>query len=286
MPKKSARAGTRNKSLTLAGSGKLPLGKFLQANVPDETCLKLVYSDFRTMTAGTNQANYVYRLNSLFDPDFSGVGGQPDGFDQWKLLYGVYRVVATKVEVQAVGGNGFGLLAMAPKTTSTVASSAEEVGGLRKAVSQIFTTTQRASIKAMWRVGEILGKEDVAVLSDPNDGATVSANPSEQVFVEIAAETSGASDIVYFSIKLTYYVRLEAPIANIDTFARHSRYFEAAALGVAPPERAVELSTEGSTNPGGLTRAPAPQRATICLDSGLIVAASPSRLNPAGVARR
>jgi hypothetical protein len=216
----------------MVGAGRLPLIGFKQVEMPDETCLKLKYSDFRQMTASTNQAEYVYRGNSLFDCDFTGVGGQPNGFDQWKTLYGVYRVMACKVKVQAVGGNGFGVVTIAPTTTSSAFSSAEEVAGLRKAKTQVFTTTQRASVEATWHTGEILGKEDVAVLSDPNDSAAISTNPTEQYFVHVAAETTGASDIVYFWIELTYYVRLEAPISTLDTFTKHRRLFQAACAGV------------------------------------------------------
>jgi len=216
----------------MTGAGRLPLVGFKQVEMPDEMCLKLKYSDFRSMTASTNQAEYVYRGNSLFDCDFTGVGGQPNGFDQWKLLYGVYRVMACKVKVQAVGGNGFGVVTIAPSTTSSAFSSAEEVAGLRKAKTQVFTTQQRASVEATWHTGEILGKEDIAVLSDPNDSAVISSNPSEQYFVHVAAETTGASDIVYFWIELTYYVRLEAAISTLDSFTRHRRLFQAACAGV------------------------------------------------------
>ena len=41
----------------------------------------------------------VYRLNSLFDPDLSGVGHQPYGYDQLMAIYQRYKVIYCDVEV-------------------------------------------------------------------------------------------------------------------------------------------------------------------------------------------
>jgi len=210
----------------MSGEGRLPLGSFRGVDVPDVTCIKFVYSDARMITASSNQAEYVYRPNSLFDPDFSGVGGQPDGFDQWKALYGVYRVVAVDYEVQAAGASAFGLLAVAPATTSASILSAEEVAGLRHAKSCLFTTTQRCTLRGSFRVSEVLGKEDVAVLADPNNSAAVTTNPTEQIFLHVTAETTGASDLVWIFSKITMYTRLEAPFTLIDSVAKHRFAFE------------------------------------------------------------
>ena len=39
------------------------------------------------------------RLNSLFDPNLSGLGHQPRGFDQLMAVYEKYTVVAAKITV-------------------------------------------------------------------------------------------------------------------------------------------------------------------------------------------
>jgi len=202
------------------------------ADIPDETCIKFIYSDYRAIVSSSNQGEYVYRLNSLFDPDQTGVGGQPDGFDQWKALYGLYRVVAVDVEVQAVGGSGVGMLAIAPTVSATTQSSAEEVAGLRRSAGAAFSNQQLAKIRRSWHIGELLGKEDVAILSDPNDCSVYTASPVEQAYLHVATETSGASDSTYVWTKITYYTRLEAPILTLDSVARHrARFAMAVAAG-------------------------------------------------------
>lgn len=42
----------------------------------------------------------LFRLNSLYDPDLSGLGTQPVGYDQWAAFYNKYRVVSTEVEIR------------------------------------------------------------------------------------------------------------------------------------------------------------------------------------------
>ncbi len=56
---------------------------------------RLTYAQTVTLTTGTlgvMGAAQQFSLNSLFDPDTTGVGHQPYGFDQFKAFYGYYRV--------------------------------------------------------------------------------------------------------------------------------------------------------------------------------------------------
>lgn len=226
---------------TLGGKDLLPLGRFEPVDVPDEKMVRLVYSDFRTMTASSNQCEYVYRLNSLFDPDQSGVGGQPDGFDQWKTLYATYRVVAVEYEVEAVVATDIlGMIACAPTNAASTIASAEEVAGLRHAKSAIFAAGGgKAKMRNRLHISQAAGATEQAVLGDDTFGAGVTANPGTVVYLFIAAETSGATSTVYFRVKITYYARLQFPIVTIDSVAKHRRRFEIAtaalAAGSAPP---------------------------------------------------
>jgi hypothetical protein len=42
---------------------------------------------------------WSFRLNSLFDPDFTGTGVQPLGYDQFSALYGRYAVTLARFDV-------------------------------------------------------------------------------------------------------------------------------------------------------------------------------------------
>ncbi len=63
----------------------------------------LKYATEVTITGapGAN-ASHVFRLNSIFDPDFTGIGHQPLAHDQWALLYGRYTVVKATIKATPI----------------------------------------------------------------------------------------------------------------------------------------------------------------------------------------
>lgn len=59
----------------------------------------LRYVEQLTLTAQSALGVYVFRANSLFDPNFTGTGHQPMGRDQWATLYNHYVVLGSKCKV-------------------------------------------------------------------------------------------------------------------------------------------------------------------------------------------
>lgn len=57
------------------------------------------YVDTKTLNPSAGAADHIFRLNSIFDPDSTGVGHQPAYHDQWDGLYANYRVLACKYQV-------------------------------------------------------------------------------------------------------------------------------------------------------------------------------------------
>lgn len=55
-------------------------------------------SYFSLDPAAATVGTYVLRCNSAYDIDFSGIGGQPRGFDQYALLYNQYTVNKTSIK--------------------------------------------------------------------------------------------------------------------------------------------------------------------------------------------
>lgn len=239
-----AKKGARSE--TASGEHLLSLRGFRSVQMPDVSAVKFVYSDYRVLTCSASQADYVYRCNSLFDPDATGVGGQPDGFDQWKTLYGVYRVVAVEIEVQATGNGSFnGLLAVGPADTSASYTSAEEVAGLRRAGGAAFSSTEVAKVHKLWHIGQLLGRSDETVLADPNCSAALTTNPATQYYAHVAIEMgNSASGQAAVWTKLTYYARMEVPIQTIDTAALHRTMIGG---GIAP--RGYARNSDGSLVP-------------------------------------
>ena len=79
---------------------------------PKSMAVKLTYCDVITIpNTDTGTAAYRFRLNSIFDPDYTGAGHRPRGHDQWKTIYSKYCVIGAKVKVEPVyssSGTGAG----------------------------------------------------------------------------------------------------------------------------------------------------------------------------------
>ncbi len=257
-------SGKKSKSASIqtnAGHPRMSLSGFQPVMWPTVFPAKLVYSDYRTLTCTGSQAEYVYRLNSVFDPDQTGVGGQPDGFDQLKTLYGRYRVVAVDVEVEAIGQSANGLLAIAPSDTAGGFLSAEEVGAMRYGKTASFSSTERAVCKSRYHIGELLGYSDDSVLGNTNLEAAINANPAFQQYLIVACEggtSTTQTQNVY--VRITYYTRMEVPIAVNDstrvTRARHElAIMTGKAVSPAEPQRVTAPCHDGCDKGQGATPA-------------------------------
>jgi hypothetical protein len=70
--------------------------------LPGSVRVKLRYAQYFTLNSGVGTiASQAFRANSCFDPDYSGVGHQPMGFDQLAALYDHYTVLKSSIKLYA-----------------------------------------------------------------------------------------------------------------------------------------------------------------------------------------
>lgn len=65
--------------------------------------VQFVYNDIVSLsssTSGLASTPYVFSLNGAYDPDVTGTGHQPRGFDQWMALYKRFKVYKADVEIR------------------------------------------------------------------------------------------------------------------------------------------------------------------------------------------
>jgi len=73
--------------------------------VPDRMYTKVKYTTQITVSAITTSFWHTFRGNSLYDPDYTGVGGQPLGYDQLSAFYKRVRVHSSKVMLRISNPN-------------------------------------------------------------------------------------------------------------------------------------------------------------------------------------
>ncbi len=147
-----------------------------------------------TGTAGV-YSQYVFTANGLYDPNITGTGHQPLGFDTMMAYYEQYTVMASKITVRACG-NGIQAvnvgLCLAPDTTTLVVPDVIENGLI---VSKVLDGRAGGGYGTGNRIKTLNLTCDVAryfgrpggrgLLDDTNLYGTVAANPTEQVYFVI-----------------------------------------------------------------------------------------------------
>lgn len=90
-------AAVTNKEQTVVE--KLWLSTFVA--YPPEMVIKMPYffANNYTVAPGVFGTSQQFKVNSLWDPDLTGVGHQPLGRDTWTSIYDYYKVLKCKVEV-------------------------------------------------------------------------------------------------------------------------------------------------------------------------------------------
>lgn len=161
--------------------------------------------------------NYFFSANGLFDPDFTGAGHQPMGWDQMMLMYEQATCVSSKITVNAINASAanvyasFGLY-LSPDTTSiTSVPRLMENGYLKyKHLSPITTQASLGRLSLNCDVSAYFGlqKSKRSLVGDVELYTTAAANPTEQVyFVVLAFDPTAVNAVtVDFNVNIEYEV--------------------------------------------------------------------------------
>lgn len=80
---------------------------------PNYLKVRMRYSQVKTITIPNGYLSYghtVFRANSVYDPDYTGVGRRALGLSLYDDLYGLYRVTKATIRVQTISNDAQGLL--------------------------------------------------------------------------------------------------------------------------------------------------------------------------------
>jgi len=208
--KRSFYAGGRTKTGSTLAPGRVTGLSRTDFGFPDLLRTKLHYCDVVQLSASAGSPGlWQFRMNSLFDPDFTGTGHQPQWFDQLSAVYSRYRVLGAKITAKFVPGT--------VNATEAADTGPYIVGITTKIGSTFAASTYAAILEDGNSVNSIVvdkqGGNNLRVLTntyspmrdtglDPYDdtlGALVSANPTNQYFATVWAfdmEEAVAPDVM------------------------------------------------------------------------------------------
>lgn len=180
--------------------------------------MKLQYYATSGLSTGAGAAGaYVFSANGMFDPDISGTGGQPMGFDQAMTFFNHYTVHSCKV--RAIVSNAstsvpcnVALVVSGSSTVTTVVETLVENGDLNfQSLGYAGSMGSSCTLERTLDLGKFQSVPDV--LDDPNMRGDAASNPAEQAYFHIAAWNiiSGAALQTYFQVLLEYDVTFHEP---------------------------------------------------------------------------
>lgn len=162
---------------------------------------------------------YQYRANSCFDPDYSGTGLQPNGFDQWAQFYNSFVVLSSEVIVEYVASGAYvGELVVVPSFNASSPANTKEATGWRYAKSVMGVPSGNATyhkIVSKMSTATMCGVPPAAVLSDSDWASTISTNPANfntwfwNIFLQNQSSSTTLGD--YLRVTIVYDVKFFDP---------------------------------------------------------------------------
>lgn len=168
-----------------------------------------------TSTSGVPNSRF-YQANSLYDPDTTGTGHQPLGFDQMMLMYNQFVVTNARIRVNiqnTVSANVRAVLWVNADTTQiTDKSRMIENGLLTTAVLTGFSGSQYSaqsnkSLEYNLDVVKYFGRRGTReILNDVDLQGNASSNPSEGVYFGIGCfEPFGSGTVtIYYDVIIEF----------------------------------------------------------------------------------
>jgi hypothetical protein len=179
----------------------------------DRRRVKLMYVENFTRT-GVIADTYAFSGNSVYDPNATGTGHQPRGFDQYGALYEKYRVLSSQITVRAINGNSVsGVYCVITPTTNVLSATIphQEVREYpySKTVKTPLAVASRVgySLKVGMSTTEILGLNKMELNSD-NHAALVTTNPASRWWwhVTVASVDLTTTIAISYSVEIEYQV--------------------------------------------------------------------------------
>jgi len=192
-----ARAAARYPLVRLAPSRHVPRS-LMQSTPPPVLSLKyrtkLLYNEGPQITSTGAAANaYVFSANGLFDPNITGTGHQPMGFDQLMLLYEHYTVQNCRITVSFVNESatetGYVGIAIFPDTTpETNVQKLVENGLLKRAylAANAGNSKSQVTLTSQCKISSVNGRPE-SIVGDYLFRGDSSANPTEQTYLHVFA---------------------------------------------------------------------------------------------------
>lgn len=175
---------------------------------------KMKYAESVTSAMGLGTYALVrFNLNSIFDPNQTGIGHQPYGHDTFQTMYNRYRVIGCSYRVAAISTNTAGSYTQTAVIPSNETLSPVSVSEIRENPRAKYALQAPQSplkyISGYVAINSLVGRTKAQYMADDRYQAQFGASPQEAAILNIYTgllTENGASDTIVYNIELNYTV--------------------------------------------------------------------------------
>jgi len=180
--------------------------------IPDVFRTTLMYSDLVVLSYTGTNTYYQFNLNNLNDPNRTGSGHQPNGYDQLSTLYTRTRVTGAKYDITLSNGSATYQAEAVIQLTSNTTTSANFEEAIESKYARLLTMdpygAESKNIKGYVNLSKLFGVPRRVLMTDESYTAGIGGNPANQCCLNIwfQNKSPGLSMTGYARINITYYV--------------------------------------------------------------------------------
>lgn len=214
-PPKGSKVSFKRRRLIKQSTGAINKPVFATARSATKQFLR--YSEYITLNPGVGTTAYhTFSANGLYDPDISGVGHQPRGFDQWMQLYTRYVVTKAKITIQATNDNNASSSALVGVAVTTDQLTSSDIRDFTEGRIASYTIVAKDAPRTISQTFDLQSwKKGVKIMSDDVISGSSSSNPGETYFFNVfASAMTNGLDVQTVPLYVT--IEYEATLIDAD----------------------------------------------------------------------
>lgn len=193
-----------------------------KAPIPNKFAAKLRYAQSGAVNPGISgiPGVQVFNASSCFDPDTTGIGHQPRGFDQWMTMFDHYTVIGSKITVSySVNGQADDraiVLGVNLKDDGTVYTDKNDYMEGRNVSSKLVSGGATGDARSCTLTKHYSPKKFLGI-TKPLAGSLIrgsaTSNPSENAYFHCWAAPTGTADLdsIAYQVVIDYLVVFTEP---------------------------------------------------------------------------
>lgn len=182
--------------------------------LPERIQTKLQYTVVKSLTAAsaTSASIQSYRLNSPYDPDYTGVGSQPVWFDYLSDVYDAYLVRGAYIEAECLNSTAQ-FAEISYMTSSDLMAGTDDIEDRQGGRMMLLQGNQGSGclkrVKRYYNIGKELGlsRSNQSLNGGSQLESTTGSNPALPLFFQIFLRSpASVSTTVWIKFRVTMLV--------------------------------------------------------------------------------